>query len=63
MSSTYKPTDAKQWRLLSGEKRAWGDGMVELTFAVGRDETVSIITHESVAEAALEVIRQELEKP
>jgi hypothetical protein len=37
-------------------------GMVELTFAVGRDEMVSIITHESVKEKALDVLRTKLKE-
>ncbi len=51
-----------KWELLEGETRRWGVGMVELTFAVGRDETVSIITHESVKEKALDVLRTKLKE-
>ena len=51
-----------KWELLEGETRRWGVGMVELTFAVGRDEMVSIITHESVKEKALDVLRTKLKE-
>jgi len=40
--------DKIEWQQLAGQKRQWGVGMVEATFAVGRDETMSLITHESV---------------
>ena len=42
-----------EWHSLAGTKREWFDGMVEATFAAGNDETVSVITHESVKDVAL----------
>lgn len=42
-----------KWDSLSGQKREWFDGMVELTFAINNDETASIICGESVKNEAL----------
>ena len=54
-----------EWHSLAGTKREWFDGMVEATFAAGNDETVSVITHESVKDVALNYLplRDRLAQP
>lgn len=45
-----------EWRSLDGQKRQWFNGMVETTFSVGPDQTVSVICDKSVTNDALLVV-------
>ena len=43
---------AVDWYSLTGSTRKWGEGMVEAMFAIGNDDVVYVIAHESVKDIA-----------
>ena len=47
------------WKTISGTRTFYGDGMVEAIFSVGKDEIVTVITHESVKDIAINYINQQ----
>lgn len=53
---------ADGWEPIDGETRRWGAGMVEMMLAVGKDEVVCVIAHESVKEKALKTLYKKLKK-
>ena len=42
------------WYSVEGETRSYGVGMVECAYAIGRDEVVHVVTHESVKDIAMQ---------
>jgi hypothetical protein len=42
------------WYSVEGETRRYGVGMVECAYAIGRDEVVHVVTHESVKDIAMQ---------
>ena len=42
------------WYSVEGETRGYGVGMVECAYAIGRDEVVHVVTHESVKDIAMQ---------
>lgn len=42
-----------EWYSVEGETRRYGVGMVECAYAIGRDEVVHVVTHESVKDVAM----------
>ena len=42
-----------EWYSVEGETRRYGVGMVECAYAIGRDEVVHVVTHESVKDIAM----------
>ena len=42
-----------EWYSIEGETRRYGVGMVECAYAIGRDEVVHVVTHESVKDVAM----------
>ena len=42
------------WYSVEGETRSYGVGMVECAYAIGRDEVVHVVTHESVKNIAMQ---------
>jgi len=47
-------TDKIDWYSIEGETRRYGVGMVECAYAVGRNEVVHVVTHESVKDIAMQ---------
>ena len=42
------------WYSVEGETRSYGVGMVACVYAIGRDEVVHVVTHESVKDIAMQ---------
>ena len=47
-------TDKIDWYSIEGETRRYGSGVVECAYAVGRNQVVYVVTHESVKDIAMQ---------